>query len=70
MILASRVDLVRPINLLQEHDPGQMVGEGHGGHGQLHCRQILDRRMQPERTADETIFILGGNKDLQKFLNL
>ena len=21
-------------------------------------------------TADETIFILGGNKDLQKFLNL
>ena len=30
-----------------------MVGEGHGGHGQLHRRQLLDGGMQPEGPADQ-----------------
>ena len=29
MIPAARADLTRPVNLLEEHDPEQFVGERH-----------------------------------------
>ena len=34
-------NLEGPVNLLQHHDPGQMVGKGHGGHGQTQVGRLL-----------------------------
>ena len=53
MIFCSGGDLIRPIDLLQQHDPGQMVGEGHGGHGQPPVRLPLQALVQPHAAADE-----------------
>ena len=53
MIFCPRVDLAGPVNLFQEHHSGQVVGEGHGGHGQLFGGLGLDGRVEPAGAADE-----------------
>ena len=34
VVAGPGVDLKGPVNLLQDHHPRQVVGEGHGGHGE------------------------------------
>ena len=53
MIPASRLDGLRPVELLQDHDPGQMVGEGHFSDGQVKFRFFLYSRGNAEGGADE-----------------
>ena len=48
-----RVDLAGPVDLLQQHHPGQMMGEGHGGHGELRPRLRLDGLVEAEGAPDQ-----------------
>ena len=41
MVSASGIDLVGPVDLLQKHHPQQVVGKGHGGHGQEEAQELL-----------------------------
>ena len=56
MIRGPLVYLEGPVDLLQHHDPGQMVGEGHGAHGELEIRLLLDLRADAEGRADEETY--------------
>ena len=38
MVFGPGLDGLRPVQLFQHHDPGQVVGKGHGAHGQLQVR--------------------------------
>lgn len=42
MVFAACLNGLRPIKLLQNHHPRQMVGKGHGTHGQTEIRLVLD----------------------------
>ena len=53
MIPAAGLDGFCPVELLQHHDPGQMVGEGHGAHGEPEIRLFLDSGGHAEGGADE-----------------
>ena len=53
MILASRLNGFCPVELFQNHDPRQMVGEGHRPHGKLKIRFRLDSGSHAEGGADE-----------------
>ena len=53
MIPGTGVDLVAPVDLLQQHHPQQVMGEGHGGHGQFHGCLGLDGGVHAEGAADE-----------------
>ena len=44
VVLRAGQDGFGAVELLQEHDPGQVVGEGHVGQGQAEVRQGLDLR--------------------------
>ena len=46
-------DFEGPVELLQQHDPGQMVGEGHFGHGQAQVGTLLDSGMESVGGADD-----------------
>ena len=53
MILASRLNGFRPVELFQNHDPRQMVGEGHRPHGEAEIRPLLDMGGHAEGGADQ-----------------
>ena len=53
MIFTARLDGFSPVNLLQDHDSCQMVGEGHGAHGELEIGLFLDFGRHAEGRADE-----------------
>ena len=43
VVFGARINLESPVDLLAEHDPCQLMREGHGGHGHsaagfFHCR--------------------------------
>lgn len=42
MVFAACLDGLSPVNLLQNHDSRQMVREGHGTHGKLEVRLLLN----------------------------
>ena len=48
-----------PINLLQNHHPGQVVGEGHGGHGKPPVGVLFDALRHPLGGADDEIQAAG-----------
>ena len=52
MIFPPCLNLKRPVQLLQQHHPCQLMGEGHLRHGQPQIRPLLDPLRQPEGTAD------------------
>ena len=52
MILASRLNGFRPVELFQNHDASQMVGEGHRPHGEAEIRPLLDPGRHTEGGAD------------------
>ena len=53
MILASRLNGFRPVELFQNHNPRQMVGEGHRPHGKTEIRPLLDPGRHTEGGADQ-----------------
>ena len=53
MVPGALLDLVGAVELFQEHDPGQVVGEGHGGHAQPQVRLGLQGGVEPHAAADE-----------------
>ena len=53
VIFGACVDLIRPVDLFQHHHPGQMVGKGHGGHGQLGPRLGLEGGGKAVGAADQ-----------------
>lgn len=59
MIAGPLVDFKRPVELLQKHDPGQVVGKGHGRHGQLQPCLLLDGGMQAVGASDDESQMLG-----------
>ena len=60
MVSASGVDLVGPVDLLQKHHPQQVVGKGHGGHGQPQSGLPLQGFVHPEGTANEKNDVAGA----------
>ena len=53
MILAPRLNGFCPVELFQNHDPRQMVGEGHCPHGKAEIRPLLDMGGHAEGGADQ-----------------
>lgn len=53
MIARAGVDLVRAVDLLEQHHPRQMVREGHGRHGKAQVGALLHARVQAGAAADE-----------------
>ena len=53
MVFASGLDGLGPVDLLQDHDPCQMVGEGHLSHGKLEIGLVLDLLADAEGGADQ-----------------
>ena len=53
MIFAAGLDGFRPVDLLQHHNPGQMVGEGHESHGKLKICGGLDLGGNAKGRADQ-----------------
>ena len=53
MVFTPRLDAFGPVELLQDHDPGQVVGEGHFAHGQLPVGLGLDRGVHAEGGPDQ-----------------
>ena len=53
MIPAPRLNALRPIELLQQHDPRQMMGEGHIGEGETQICEGLDFRGNAEAGAEQ-----------------
>ena len=49
VITAARVDLVSPVDLFQQHHPQQVVGKGHGGHGQPQVCLLFEGSMNDLR---------------------
>ena len=61
MIFAACLDGLGTVNLLQHHDSRQMVGEGHGAHGELEICPVLDTLCHTEgRTDQETCAAFAG----------
>ena len=53
MVLRALVDLEAPVDLLDEHDAGQVVREGHLGHAEPSVRPRLHRGRKAIRAADD-----------------
>ena len=53
MILSARADLIRPVNLFQQHDAGQMVRKRHRGEGEFPAGKGFHALMETERAADQ-----------------
>ncbi len=53
MVLTARLDGLGPVDLLQNHDPGQMMREGHRPHGQLKICPLLDPGSHAKGGTDE-----------------
>ena len=53
MVLAAGLNGFCPVELFQHHDPGQMMGEGHGTHGQPEICLFLHSWGHAEGRADE-----------------
>ena len=53
MVAAAGENALRPVDLLQHHDSGQMVGEGHGTHGEQEVSLLLQIPVQSEGGPDE-----------------
>ena len=53
VVLAAGLDGFGTVKLLQHHDPGKVVGEGHGAHGQLEVRLLFDFGRDAEGRTDE-----------------
>ena len=53
VVFAPCLDGFGPVQLLQHHDSGQMVGEGHGAHGEPEIRPFLHPLGDAEGGADE-----------------
>ena len=60
MVSASGVDLVGPVDLFQKHHPQQVVGKGHGGHGQPQSGLPLQGFVHSEGAADEKDDVAGA----------
>ena len=60
MIGRPLIDFKRPIDLLQQHDPGQVMGKGHGGHGQRGPGPRFDRWVEAEGAADDEHDMAGS----------
>ena len=59
MIAGPFIDLEGAVDLLQYHHPGQMVGKGHGGHGQAQLGLRFDGGMQAVAAPDEKYQMLA-----------
>ena len=69
MILGTCLNGFAAVELLQHHDPRQMVGEGHGAHGELEVGLFFDPGGHAEgRTDEEAGAGLAGQLDLRQFL--
>ena len=53
MIFGARRNGQRAIELLEHHDPGQMVRKGHGRHGEPQVSPLLDCRVQAFARAND-----------------
>ena len=53
MVFTPCLDGLRPVELLQNHDSRQVMGEGHGAHGELEVRSFLYSFRHAEGGADE-----------------
>ena len=53
VILTAGLDGFGTVKLLQHHDPGKVVGEGHGAHGQLEVRFFFHLGGDAEGRTDE-----------------
>lgn len=53
VVLGSRLDGFGPVELFQDHDTGQMVGECHLPHGQEQIRLGFQRRFDAIGGANE-----------------
>ena len=53
VVFAAGLDGLRPVELLQNHDPGQVMGEGHGAHTEAEIRPGLHPGREPEGGAYE-----------------
>ena len=53
MVFCPGGDLIRPVDLFQQHDTGHVVREGHGGHGQPQSGLPLQGFVHSEGAADE-----------------
>ena len=53
MVFASCLNCFRTVELLQYHDPGQMVGESHGAHGQLEIGALFHPGSHAEGGTNE-----------------
>ena len=53
MVFAAGLDGFRPVELLENHDPGQVVGEGHGAHAEAEIRPGFYPGGDPKGGADE-----------------
>ena len=60
MIVGTLIDFKDPVELLQHHNPCQMVGKGHGGHGQAHPSLRLQALRQPKGPSDDKGQMLGA----------
>ena len=61
VVAGALPDLEGPVELFQQHDPGQVVGEGHGGHGQFDPGLPLQALRQAVGAADDKGLVLGGS---------
>ena len=69
MVFAAGLDGFRPVELLENHDPGQVVGEGHGAHTEAEIRPGFYPGGDPKGGADEkTGAALAGIFDLPELL--
>ena len=53
MIFTAGLDCLCPVKLFQNHNSGQMVGEGHEAHGQLKISLFLDPGSYAEGGTNE-----------------
>ena len=60
MILGAVIDLKSPVELFQQHDPGQVVGKGHGGHAHPDPGLAFQPFLQPIGASDQENKMLGG----------
>ena len=60
MVSRPLLDLKCPVNLLQQHHPGQVVWEGHGGHGQAQMGLVLHRLAHAEGATHQEGDIRGS----------
>ena len=69
VVLTAGLDGFGTVKLLQHHDPGKVVGEGHGPHGELEVRFFFHLGGDAEgRTDEKTGRRLSGQFHFLHFL--